>query len=460
MAPDANDSDGIYSDDPDGSDDDSSDDSSGDENGDDDVELPDERTLTAIMKLERSLEDNPASYAAHNKLVRLLRDVSRVGGSLKRRLADAREAMSARFPLHEAQWREWISDEVVATRGKGGSRRAKVVGGLFERAVGDYLSVPLWLGYAEFSLDQGWDEDRRRQLYESALSVAGLHFTDGHKLWAAYRAFELSQLETAAKAAGGGTKDKAATTAVTKAEETVRALLRRQLVVPHAQMEETMAMAEEWERARPGNTGGASVPLPAEIAGAHAKAAAAAAARRPHEDAVAAAVAAPAGDVAAALSKAYRAYIALEMTSKDPSRAQCVFERAVTSAPTDPALWRRYTSYLDNTLKVRTLSVAAHARAVRNCPTHGDTWAAAMRAAEQRAAAAAAATAAAHDDDPTAELMEAALGAGLVAGDDYLAVFTARLDVLRRGGDGAGFRATAQLARETLSVGENHCPLP
>jgi hypothetical protein len=28
------------------------------------------------------------------------------------------------------------------------------------------------LGYAEFSLDQGWDMDRRRQLYERALSVA------------------------------------------------------------------------------------------------------------------------------------------------------------------------------------------------------------------------------------------------------------------------------------------------
>ena len=30
-------------------------------------------------------------------------------------------------------------------------------------------------------------------------------------------------------------------------------------------------------------------------------------------------------------------------------------------------------------------------------------------------------------------------------------MFTARLDVLRRGGDGAGFSATAELARDTVS---------
>jgi hypothetical protein len=78
--------------------------------------------------------------------------------------------------------------------------------------------------------------------------------------------------------------------------------------------------------------------------------------------------------------------------------------------------------------------VAAHARAVRNCPTHGDTWAAAMRAAEQRTAGGVGDA----GDDPTSTLMEAALGAGLSSGDDYLAVFIARLDVLRRRGDGRG----------------------
>jgi hypothetical protein len=39
---------------------------------------------------------------------------------------------------------------------------------------------------------------------------------------------------------------------------------------------------------------------------------------------------------------------------------------AVKAAPTDAALWRRYTSYLDHMLKVRTLSVAVGLCTSRN----------------------------------------------------------------------------------------------
>ena len=163
------DEDGVYSDDED--DDDDSDEDEDDEE-EEEAEMPDEKTMKAIMKLEESLEDNPAGYTVHAKLVRLLR----AAGGLKQRLRDAREAMSARFPLNETQWREWISDEVRDTKGKP-TKRGKIVGGLFERATADYLSVPLWLGYAEFSLDQGWDTAQRRQLYERALSVAGQGLT-------------------------------------------------------------------------------------------------------------------------------------------------------------------------------------------------------------------------------------------------------------------------------------------
>ena len=153
-----------------------------------DVDMPDESLMDQIMRTEQALEKDPTRYASHAKLVRLLRDAN-----LRERLRDAREAMSSRFPLNETQWREWIADEVRHTKGKR-EARATVVGALFERAVADYVSVALWLGYAEFSLDQDWDHDRRRELYERALELAGLHFTDGHRVFAAYRAFELSIL--------------------------------------------------------------------------------------------------------------------------------------------------------------------------------------------------------------------------------------------------------------------------
>jgi hypothetical protein len=66
------DSDGVYSDDDSGDDDDESDSDSSE--ADEDVELPDMKTMNAIMKLEQSLEDEPAKWALHNKLVRLLRE--------------------------------------------------------------------------------------------------------------------------------------------------------------------------------------------------------------------------------------------------------------------------------------------------------------------------------------------------------------------------------------------------
>ena len=101
--------------------------------------------------------------------------------------------------------------------------------------------------------------------------------------------------------------------------------------------------------------------------------------------------------------------------------------RAISSRPylTDPVLWRRYTSYLDHTVKVRVMSAAAHARATRNCPTSGETWAAAMRFAEVQAAPGAA------EADPTSGLMEAALGSGLATAGDYLAVGSAQCNAIR-----------------------------
>ena len=74
-----------------------------------------------------------------------------------------------------------------------------------------------------------------------------------------------------------------------RAESRVRALFRRQLAVPHAQLEETRAMAEAWESARPRAGGGKTdadaarnpAALPPETLAAYAKASSAAAALRP-----------------------------------------------------------------------------------------------------------------------------------------------------------------------------------
>ena len=136
----------VSEDDSDSASEDDSDSGSDSDDGDEDVAMPDESAMDKIMKLERRLESDPGDYAAHVQLCASLREWP----SLRRRLGDAREAFATRFPLNETQWREWISDEVRWTKGRR-KRRGKVVGALFERAVTDYQSVALWLGYAEFS---------------------------------------------------------------------------------------------------------------------------------------------------------------------------------------------------------------------------------------------------------------------------------------------------------------------
>ena len=61
---------------------------------------------------------------------------------LKERLKAARRAMHEHFPMTEALWIEWLGDEAP-----GGGVQHTVQ--LYELAVGDYLSVPVWVSYLE-----------------------------------------------------------------------------------------------------------------------------------------------------------------------------------------------------------------------------------------------------------------------------------------------------------------------
>ena len=417
--------------------DDSDSDSDSDSGSDDDdeVEMPSEEAMDSIMKLERVIAsgDGANDFHAHSKLVAALR----VAG-LKQRLRDAREAMSAKFPLDETRWREWISDEVRATT-RTRRKRREIVGPLFERALADFVSVPIWLGYAEFSLDQDWDDERRRALYERAVAVAGCHFVDAHKLWAAYRAFELSRLQLLTRDAADATTATATKKKkeedVAKAEGVVRAVFARQLATPHAQMEDTRAMATAWEKARGGDG------LAKETEDAIAAATAAAAVRTPIEDAIAAAMAstAPERDKAPAVAKAFRALTELEERDGDAARTQCAHERAVAATPTDPRAWRRYTAYLDHELRVRTIAAPAHERAMRCCVGDGETIASAIRA-----------FAAEGDANGARQLATTACGDERRSrtSEDVLAVFLA---VSRIAGDATARRGVAEEARKLMA---------
>lgn len=65
---------------------------------------------------------------------------------MKARLSAARKAMHSKFPLSEPLWLEWLDDESAGTHSEA-SRKA--VEELFDRAVQDYLSIPIWLKYIQ-----------------------------------------------------------------------------------------------------------------------------------------------------------------------------------------------------------------------------------------------------------------------------------------------------------------------
>ncbi len=63
---------------------------------------------------------------------------------MQERLRSARRAMHTRFPFSEALWLEWLDDELAGPRTAADQARIEA---LFDLAVQDYLSIPIWLRY-------------------------------------------------------------------------------------------------------------------------------------------------------------------------------------------------------------------------------------------------------------------------------------------------------------------------
>jgi len=77
-----------------------------------------------------------------------------------------------------------------------------------------------------------------RDLFERAITAGGLHVTEGSKLWAAYREYEMAILITISD---GNDEEKV------KQVQRIRTLFHRQLSVPLAEMESTLVEYKSWE---------------------------------------------------------------------------------------------------------------------------------------------------------------------------------------------------------------------
>uniref|UniRef100_A0ABI0P2S2 Spliceosome associated factor 3, U4/U6 recycling protein n=2 Tax=Bos TaxID=9903 RepID=A0ABI0P2S2_BOVIN len=339
-----------------------------------------EKNQLEIERLEEQLSINVYDYNCHVDLIRLLR----LEGELTK-VRMARQKMSEIFPLTEELWLEWLHDEI--SMAMDGLDREHVYD-LFERAVKDYICPNIWLEYGQYSvggIGQKGGLEKVRSVFERALSSVGLHMTKGLAIWEAYREFESAIVEAARL-------------------EKVHSLFRRQLAIPLYDMEATFAEYEEWSED----------PIPESVIQSYNKALQQLEKYKPYEEALLQAEAPRLAE--------YQAYIDFEMKIGDPARIQLIFERALVENCLVPDLWIRYSQYLDRQLKVKDLVLSAHSRAVRNCPWTVALWSRYLLALERHGV----------EHRVISVTFEKALSAGFIQATDYVEIWQAYLDYLRR----------------------------
>nr|XP_033812439.1 LOW QUALITY PROTEIN: squamous cell carcinoma antigen recognized by T-cells 3 [Geotrypetes seraphini] len=351
-----------------------------------------------IQRLEEQLSINAFDYNCHVDLIKLL---GHEGELIK--LRRARQKMSELFPLTEEIWLDWLKDEIrMASEG---SDREKVYE-LFERAIKDYICPEIWLEYAQYSIGGMGQEsgiEKVRSVFERALTAVGLHVTKGATIWEAYREFENAILSTLQPSPGSiPSADRQQT--LNGQLEKIHLLFKRQLGIPFLDMEATYAEYEEWS----------DEPVPQTVVQLYKKAVQQMEKCKPFEEALL--------RVEETKLLEYQAYIDFEVKGGDPARIQLIFERALSENCLVPDLWARYTQYLDRQLKVKELVLSAHDRAARNCPWTVGLWKRYLLAMERHSV----------DHKIISENFEKALNAGFIQATDYVEIWQAYLDYLRR----------------------------
>ncbi|NWI51999.1 SART3 protein, partial [Calyptomena viridis] len=373
-------------------------DDEGDSDSSGDGEDEEKENEAEIQRLEEQLSINAFDYNCHLDLIKLLHQE----GELVK-LRRARQKMSELFPLTEEIWLDWLKDEIKMASEN--SEREKVYE-LFERAVKDYICPEIWLEYAQYSIGGIGQEggiEKVRSIFERALTAVGLHVTRGTALWEAYRELENAILETAQPAPGSVPSPEQQQMLCSQLER-IHTLFRRQLGIPLLDMEASYAEYEEWSEE----------PIPETTIKNYKKALQQLEKCKPYEEALLCAETPKLAE--------YQAYIDFEMKAGDPARIQLIYERALAENCLVPDLWARYNQYLDRQLKVKELVLSAHDRAVRNCPWTVGLWIRYLLAMERHRV----------DHSSISEMFEKALNAGFIQATDYVEIWQAYLDYLRR----------------------------
>ncbi|KAI5593099.1 hypothetical protein BDE02_04G196500 [Populus trichocarpa] len=407
---------------------------------DSDSDSEDESQQNQELKtLETELSSNPANYDSHAQYIKLLRKMGEID-----KLKQAREAMNTVFPLSSDMWRDWAKDEASISGPEGFAGVEKI----YDRGVFDYLSVSLWCDYLNFiqEHDPSVREcspdgiSKARNLFERALTAAGLHVAEGNKIWELYREFEQAVLHTI---------DENDIKAKEVQVQRIRNIFHRQLSVPLVNLRSTLLAYKAWEveqgivlDAQSSEVDGIS----SHLASAYQKAMEAYNARAQHEEQISMQNISDTEKI-----QNFMNYLKFEKSVGDPARVQVLYERAMADFPISIDLWLDYTRYLDRTLKVGNVLRDVYSRATKNCPWIGELWVQYMLSLERGRA----------PEKEISSVFEKSLQCTFSTIEEYLDLFLTRVHGLRRriecGGEVNGvldyslIRETFQHASDYLS---------
>jgi len=362
--------------------------------GDDDMEKDEEEdpeVLKKISEFEAEISYNPYNYSAHLELVTLLRKTEDF-----EKLRNARIKFSEFYPLTGELWMEWISDEQKIASSE---EDKKMIEGLFEKGVKDYLSVDLWLEYCQHSIGGIGSEEgivKAREVHEKAIVACGLHVSKGSLVWETYKEFE-NALLSMMPSSGSEELEKR----YLEQKNRITSIYKRQLRIPLLGSEQTFSEYSQF----------VETPEP-HVTTDFNRTKEKLKAREKFESNLA---------VENSLGH-FQHYIDFELKEKEPPRIQMIFERAITVHCLESSVWSQYLKYLDSSLKIPTVSLPVFARAIRNVPWSVEIWCNYLRSLERY-------------EEPHREVLsvfEQALSAGFGEPAAYLELWLCFIDYMRR----------------------------
>ncbi|KAI9342815.1 hypothetical protein BDR26DRAFT_858805 [Obelidium mucronatum] len=379
-----------------------------------------------LLSLLEELSERPFNYDANLNYVKLLRNDTNGNPS---DLRAARQAMHSLFPLSEDLWIEWLDDELAVfsnfvasssslPSSSSSPEENSVVDvqekglfllDLFNLAVQDYLSIPLWVKYLTFVKDSvfpprptndneddededdsplkptGWlSLDLARPIFQSSLQATNHHFTQSHLPWTVYRDFETlvlldSTSSTAATttAAAAATKNSETKTAV----DAVRRIHLSRLATPHATLDQTWQDYSSFETKHD--------PSGYEGRMKHASSIKAKSERESRKRETSERKLAETGGSAHGWLEMIEFWGGgctstggKQLSQGDLFFVRTCWERAVKELWNDATVWERYIIFLMNKMRVTPVVMGVVNRAVRNCSWSGELWGHRLRIGE------------------------------------------------------------------------------